>query len=336
MRILLTGNSFHGYDSDVRDALTELGHQVTAVFNNIHGPFNTTADFSKKLAYGILPAKAKINWFVNQSVRSYNQTILNLIRKQAFDLVIVIGAKTLTEETLSQISIPKVLWFMDGILFYPQIRPKLNVFDHVFFFEPTDAKREAENLNNRCSTLHLGFNPKRFFPLNIPRKYDFSFVGSYYPNRDELLHSVINDSSKALIIGDFTRSEHESIRKRNTQRQISIGEVNRLYNESAININIHHRQSVEGLNVRTFEVQGSGNLQLVERQAAALEFFKDEHSILLYDSPEEFRDKLHFFLKHPEKQEIIRKNAYTDAQENHTWKHRMMTLFHELQQRSVL
>lgn len=336
MTILLTGNTFHGYDLDLRDALAELGHEVDLLFNNIHGPFNNRKDFGKKLAYGILPGKVRIRTFVHQSIANYNRAILAHVQRKHYDLVLFIGAKTVTEETLQLIRIPKVLWFMDGLPFYPAIRSKLPLFDHVFFFEPTDTIAEHTLLNGRCSTLHLGFNPKRFFPMNVKRQYDFSFVGSYYPNRDELLHSVITDATNAIIIGDFHRSEHDAVKRLNGQRQISVEHVNHLYNASAININVHHRQSIEGLNVRSFEVLGSGNLQLVENQLVAQELFRDGHDILLYDSPESFKDQLQFYLQHPDQQLAIRKHAYETAIAHHTWKHRMETLLEALRTRGVV
>lgn len=336
MNILLTGNSFHGYDTDVRDALLELGHSVDFLPHNIHGPFNTKADFSKKLKFGILPAKFKFNAFVNQSIAHYNRLLLQLVNKNKYDLVLLIGAKTVTEVTLSAVKSPKVLWFMDGINYYPAVQPKLAHFDHVFFFEPTDTVAQASTLNDKCSTLHLGFNPKRFFPSNMARKFDFSFVGSYYPNRDELLHSVVDKTKNALIIGDFQRSAYESVRAINHTQQIPIEQVNQLYNSSKININIHHKQSIEGLNVRTFEVQGSGNIQLVENQLAAQEFFTDGENILLYSSPEEFKDKLLFYLDRSDLQLKLRTNAYTDALVHHTWKQRMITLMEELTNRGIV
>lgn len=336
MKLLLTGNSFHGYDNDLREALLQLGHKVDFLPHNIHGPFNTKADFGKKIAYGVLPAKFNVSFFVNRSVENYNRKLIGLATKNTYDLVIFIGAKTVSEQTLNQIRIPKALWFMDGIRFYSQVEPKLKVFDHVFFFEPTDTAHQKAVLGDRCSNLHLGFNPKRFFPKNTKRHYAFSFVGSYYPNRDELLKAVIQPELPGIVIGDFRRSAYEEVKRLNTQQQISISQVNELYNDTQININVHHKQSIEGLNVRTFEIQGSGNLQLVERQKVAVELFRDEENILLYDSVEEFRDKMRFYLNHPEKQEVLRANAYENALQHHTWKHRMQEMLTELKNRQVI
>ena len=77
------------------------------------------------------------------------------------------------------------------------------------------------------------------------------------------------------------------------------------------------------MNVRTFEILGSGNIQFVENQKAALELFKDGENILFYDSPEMLQKKFDYYSSKPELLERIRKNAYNVAIANHTWKNRM-------------
>lgn len=323
MKILLTGDLFHNYDKDILEATIELGHEVDFLFNNLHGPFNLLKNFHKKLAFGILPNKLGIHFFVKQNVKRYNKTIQRLTSMHNYDLIVFIGGRTIEQNQLAQIKSPKVLWFMDGIELNPHVKVKLSLFDYVFFFEPTDTTNYKSILNNKCSSLHLGFNPKRFYPINSSFKYDFSFIGSYYDVRNDLLSKIVKEDSKGLIIGDYHRSNNPIIKKLNTRKQIEIAEVNEIYNQSIFNLNIHHVQSKEGMNVRTFEILGSGNIQFVENQKAALELFKDGENILFYDSPEMLQKKFDYYSSKPELLERIRKNAYNVAIANHTWKNRM-------------
>ncbi|MCE3294330.1 MAG: hypothetical protein K0R65_44 [Crocinitomicaceae bacterium] len=322
MRILLSGNTFHGYDHDLVEALAASGHEVKAIFNNIHGPFNRLADLGKKIRFGILPDKMKVQYFKNLSVANYNKALKAELKRSKYDLLLVIGAKTLDPEWLQEISIPKALWFMDGVKFYPHLQHKFRFFDSVFLFEPTDIPYVKQELGLDAHVLHLGFNPKRFFPLQTEKDIDYSFIGSFYENRNELLKSVAGNSLNGLIIGDFKRSDSEEIKARNSQQQISIDETNALFNRSKININIHHKQSIEGLNVRSFEIMGSGNAQLIDSQKVARDFFTDGVHCLFYSSVEEFQEKLLFYVKNDSALETIRKNAYEIALQNHTWKHR--------------
>lgn len=336
MRILLTGNTFHGYDYDMLEALESLGHNVDILFNNIHGPYNTASNFHKKVIYGILPNKLSFNSFVNNSINNYNKYLQRLVKKNNYDFVLVIGAKTISEETISCIRCPKILWFMDGISLHPKVHAKIHLFDFTFFFEPSDSSANKEYLKGKCRPLHLGFNPRRFFPIASNYPLDFSFVGSYYPVRDELLNLIVTKDTNAEIVGDFQRSKYDSIKKLNKRRQISIDEVNKLYNRTQVNINIHFHQSVEGLNIRTLEIQGSGNLQLVEKQKLATELFTDEKNILLYDSTEMLVNKLNYYLKNKDQQNRIRKNAYEHAISHLTWAHRMQELIDTLKSVQIL
>lgn len=326
MKILLTGNTFHGYDVDLKNALLELDHEVVELFNNIHGPYNQINNVHKKWAYGILPQKLNFNYLINLSIAEYNKKLIQLNNTIKFDLIIFIGAKTVTEKTLSEIKSKKVLWFMDGVKYYEKLLPKFNYFEHVFIFEPTDLNYLKENNIHNVSILNLGFNKKRFFPIQDSIKYDFSFVGSYYPNREEILNFVNNNNSNGVIYGDFKKSIYPKLKAVNAKSQINIKQTNSLFNQSFCNLNIHHPQSIEGLNVRTFEILGSGNLQFVENKKNALDFFEDGKDLIFYDSKEELLEKIQFYLSNKSLAENIRINGYNNAIKYHTWTNRMEQL----------
>lgn len=326
MKILLTGNTFHGYDEDLLNGLKELGHEVDFLFNNIHGPFNNINQTHLKWMYGVLPSKFNVNYFKNKSIATYNQHLLKLIKANDYQLVLFIGAKTVFEETLTAIKIPKVLWFMDGVKYYTDLHEKFKLFDHLFLFEPTDKELLTFLPSSNISILHLGFSTKRFYPLSSTKKFDFSFVGSFYPNRDEILKPIVDTFSNGVIYGDFKKSKYDAIKKLNQKAQISIAATNMLFNASKCNINIHHPQSIAGLNVRTFEILGSGNLQFVERKKVASTFFKDDQEIVFYDSKEELKDKMNYYLNHEDQAQKISIEGYQKAISQHTWKHRLEEL----------
>ncbi len=334
MKILLTGNIFHGYDLDLQDAIEELGHETVLLFNNIQGPFNVLRDLNKKIIYGILPSKYNVNYFKTKSIEKYNQDILKLIKNNNFDLVIFIGGKTVFEETLNNIKIPKVLWFMDGIKYYDFLIPKFKLFDKLFFFEPTDISFLKNKYDS--SLLNLGFSKKRFFPINFKKKYDLSFIGSYYENRNSLLARMSDYQYESIIIGDFKKSKNEWIKKKNLKQQITIQETNQIFNTSKININIHHQQSIEGLNVRSFELLGTGNVQILENKKVAMELFDDGINCIFYENENEFVDKINFYLKNDTLLENIRKNAYEIAVNNHTWNHRIQEMLTNLNENKII
>jgi hypothetical protein len=329
MRILFTGNLFHGYEQDIKEGLEQGGHQVDMVFNNIHGPYHIQdiKTIPNWLKYGLLPYKLRIDYFTNRSVDRYNRKVQDLIRKNKYDLLLVIGAKTIFPETIKMFPGRKVFWFMDALPRYQFVMPKIPLFDDLFVFEPTDISYIKQHLNLDATFLTLAFNPKKYFKKQLPLQYDFSFVGSYYPKREQFLNSLLQVSGNICIYGDFHRAKNKEVRNKMKRITVPHSFANDLYNSSRININIHHQQSKEGLAIRTFEIIGAGGFQVVERQKAAVEMFEEYKNIVFYDSAEDLIDKCKYYLIHENARNNIAQAAGEEAIRNHTWKRRVEQLF---------
>jgi len=338
MKILVIGNLFHNYDIDIVDALIELNHDVRYLFNNIYGPFNTLGNYHKKIVYGILPEKFSLDYFKEKQIRNYNSNILKILKKEKFNLIITIGGKSLTTETLERIKIPIVLWFMDDINRYTQVKQNLHLYDKVFFFEPTNTKLIKQELNINTEVLHLAFNPKRFYPIkNINKRYKISFIGSNYPNREEILGLILESGIDVKIIGDFYKSKNLKIKSNLIKKQAKTNYINEIYNSSEINLNIHHPQSVEGLNVRTYEIMGAGGIQLVENQKVCKYLFNENDDIFLYSSYSELIDKINSILNLSEtRKKEIRENTYLNAIKNHTWRNRLQEMLNFLENNNII
>lgn len=187
-----------------------------------------------------------------------------------------------------------------------------------------------ERFDTGSRFLPPAFSPLIYFPAKIEKGYDFSFVGSYYPVREKYLYRLNAVSKSLCIYGDFYRSAHKELRESVQKISVPRKQANSLYNSTRININIHHSQSKEGLSPRTFEILGAGGFQLVERQKVALEYFRDNIDLCMYGSEEEFLEKAKFYLNHDSARETIARNGYEAAMKAHTWKHRLMEIFHQL------
>jgi spore maturation protein CgeB len=330
MKILFTGNLFHDYELDMLDGLLESGHDADIRFNNIQGPFHLkdVKTVREWIKYGLLPYKLKINYFTKKSVDKYNKDLQDMMKAKTYDMLLVVGAKTIYPETISMFKGRKVFWFMDGLPRYEYVVPKIPLFDDLFVFEPTDVAYIREKLNREATFLTLAFSPKKYYRINgQPLVNDISFVGSYYPNRDELLNSLLDVSDSMQICGDFFRSQHDAIRKKVKGINVPHKVANELYNSSRININIHHAQSKEGLSIRTFEIIGAGGFEMVERQKAALEMFEENKNIVFYSSAGELKDKCRYYLANEPERKKIADAAYEEALRNHTWKRRLEQMF---------
>lgn len=324
MRVLFTGNLFHNYELDIMDGLLELGHQVDIRFNNIHGPFQVQdiKTIPQWLKYGLLPYKLKIDFFTKRSIEKYNTDLQRLIQQNNYDILLAVGAKTIYPETIEMFKGRKVFWFMDGLPRYEYVVPKIPLFDDLFVFEPTDIQYIKEKLNRDASFLTLAFSPKRYHKKTLPVKYDFSFVGSFYPKREQYLNSLLSVSENLCICGDFYRSKYKALKQKMKGVNVPSSVANDLYNSSKVNVNIHHPQSKEGMAIRTFEIIGAGGFQIVERQKGALLYFEENKHMAFYQSEEEFVDKCRYFLMHDSERNKIAHSCHELALEKHTWKAR--------------
>jgi spore maturation protein CgeB len=221
---------------------------------------------------------------------------------------------------------------MDGINFYDHLKKKLKFYDNIFLFEPTDINTVKNIVNhNNVFLLNLAYAPKRFFNNNtLDKKYDFSFVGSFYKNREIIISKILEYNKKGIIIGDFNKSNNKEITNINPLKQISVEETNNLYNNTLININAHHIQSIEGLNVRTYEIMGTGGVQMVENKKIAKEYFKDGIHCIFYSCEDEFIAKFNYYLKNKDLLIKIENNAYLVASSNHTWELRIQEMFQKI------
>jgi MinD-like ATPase involved in chromosome partitioning or flagellar assembly len=60
------------------------------------------------MIYGVLPNKFDLSYFKNLSIERYNKQLLYLYKKKKYDIVLIIGGKTINENTLEKITIPKI------------------------------------------------------------------------------------------------------------------------------------------------------------------------------------------------------------------------------------
>jgi spore maturation protein CgeB len=333
MRILLTGDFFHDYENDLKEGLEQNGHEVDMRFNNIHGPFHFVNPKTslKWIKYGLLPYKLNIKHFTWRATDRYNRDLEKMIQKKTYDALLVIGAKTIFHETVNAFKGRKIFYFMDALPQYESVFSIIPLFDDHFVFEPTDVAVMKERLGLHAHFLSLAFSPSRYFRKKRGRHvYDFSFVGSNYPKREEYLDALLAVSENMCIYGDFYKSKYPKVREKTKKINVPFSIANDLYNSSNINVNIHHPQSKEGLSIRTFEIIGAGGFQLVERQKAAIQFFEENKHMAFYDGKQDFLDKARYFLAHEKIRQQIADNCYRLAMEKHTWRHRMREMFEVL------
>lgn len=99
--------------------------------------------------------------------------------------------------------------------------------------------------------------------------------------------------------------------------------MNRRNFQSKMCLNIHHYQSKEGVNPRTFEILGAGGFQLIDYKKILEELFDIDKELVCYRGIEELVEKIIYYLDRDEERNIIAKAGHQRVLKEHTIRHRV-------------
>ncbi len=112
-------------------------------------------------------------------------------------------------------------------------------------------------------------------------------------------------------------------------RLITALEEAKIYASSKIVLNLHaHRGSEEHnasdfVNPRTFVAAGCGTFQLVDKRGLMSEHFQVGDEVIEFDSTDDLKKKIRYFLNHPEERVAIAAKARRRVLKEHTYEARM-------------
>ena len=327
MKILICGYNLYGYLDSIKKAFIKAGCE-TSLFShkNISTRKLKQKNPIKKIWTGL---RLK---HLNRSLRRHF-----LLFKP--DMVLCINASSLFPETCDFLSrgAITVLWLVDSLERVATNMETIERFKKIFVFEPTDKEvlKEAE-------FLPYGFDEEIYSKQKVDKIYDVSFVGAGHRERYEPLNrlskALENKGIRFSVFGPFSlfKKEPSFIEKYPFlykslayNRRLLPEEINRIYNSSWININLHHPQSRKGVNPRTFEIAGSGNFQLVDDKEAIRNFFNQDELITCHDI-DDFTEKIGCFLKEKGLISSIAEKARKRALSQHTFCHRAKEILNSI------
>ncbi|MBI3812906.1 MAG: glycosyltransferase, partial [Nitrospinae bacterium] len=158
---------------------------------------------------------------------------------------------------------------------------------------------------------------------------DISFMGAGYHNRRIFFQGLMDFDFK--IWGtewDYASPLAKLIQKGG--ERLSPEEYVKIFNGSKINLNLHSSSyhddvDPEGdfVNPRTFELAACGAFQLVDYRSELDSLFKIGEEIICFKDLRDIREKLRYYLDHPEERERIADRAMERAVKYHTFENRM-------------
>lgn len=214
-------------------------------------------------------------------------------------------------------------------------------FDH--FSTPDlhgEAKYRAIGLPNAIY-FPFGCNEQIFRKMDVPKKYDVSFVGGWHPYREWLINRIKKAGISVEVLGH-----------RWPKGEIDQEGMVRVFNESRINLNLsnsaswdmrylvssprgfinrlHSKKNIEQMKARIFEVNGCGAFQLSYYVEGMANCYEIDQEIGVYADSDDLVEKVKFYLAHEELRESIAAAAYKSTLEAHTFSRRFQAVFQRM------
>lgn len=303
-RVLIIGPKFHYFLESLSRAFAELGWNtnVDSYDNPVH-PYTLCNKVRYKLSADKLGEKKK-------SCERYEGYIRSVYDLQKPDLVFIVNGDNLQSSTITffRQNSKVIIWFFDSIArLAPYCRENAKEADAVYCYEQEDIPLLLAEGVTACF-LPQGVDKQLYYPIEgVKKKYDIVFAGEIWSSkkRQEYLKALIEHfpDKRIRIVGrykiptkgffEWLFREHRDIY---TNQNASVEELNRLYNEARVVLNIHHEQQKNGANPKVYEIIASGVWQVCDRNPYIESHFQG-CPILLYSNIDEMLKQIELALK---------------------------------------
>jgi spore maturation protein CgeB len=325
-KVLLVGyGMYEGYFKSLSDAF-EHNHCSCSHFR--HENTNARKVFETK---GLRRIK---NLLV---IKSINNKLLREVDRYAPDYIFIINGEILLEETIVELNKKSIviLWLIDGVDNVKIVNSVLDKLPNVFVFEPDDLNKiPGSKYLPQCADTIL------YEKVKTNKKYDVGFVGAGHEKRLGMLNEIslfcLEKGYTVGIFGDYKtffkkpadeRKKYIHLEKNiKANRKLTPSEVNEIFNQTKININIHHEQSKFGLNPRVFEIMASENFQLIDKQRELYSYFEEGISMATYMGIDDLKNKIQYYLKNEKERALIAGNGHELVMRNHLYRDRIKTV----------
>lgn len=102
----------------------------------------------------------------------------------------------------------------------------------------------------------------------------------------------------------------------------------KIFHCSKINLNITSKTIQSGIPLRVFDVLGCGGFLITNYQTELYDYFEPGEDLVVYESLEDLREKVAYYLEHGEERERIAKNGYRKVCENFTYEMALREMLH--------
>jgi spore maturation protein CgeB len=313
-------------------ALNRLGHHAIMVDNSGYHPLFkevetiTSNRFHQRQLQGSL-------------TQHLSEIVMAKCLDQNPDVILALAQAPLTPDILDRMrefDMVTAFWFVEDFRELTYWKEVAERYSHFFAIQNRETFEASETLKGiDFHYLPLGCDPSLHKPmkLNATEKLRFgsevSFVGAGYYNRQMFFEGLLDFDFR---IWGTEWDWHSPVARvvQEQGRRVTTREAAKIFNGSAININLHSSTYHRGINPagdfvnpRTFEIASCRGFQLVDPRSHLADLFEPDQEVVCFDSIEDLREKITYYLSHREARETIALKGQKRARRHHTYEKRM-------------
>jgi len=322
MKVLVLGSERGDFFAhNVAYTLREMGHEV------ISDSHLGSASAKGRVVRGVDSLLSQVNswWMMRDDRRA-----IELVKKCTPDLVVVC-TKTYAPETvalLRKAGAIVICWYGDSPANIQRGHITSGEYDAVFVKDARFAKDLKNVLGINAFHLHEACNPDWHKPTKVKAGEHVAVAGTMYGYRNRVVSRLLESDwevrsygpSPSSWVSGGVKATHTGIFLDHTNKAETFGTAMACLNTFA-------PAERDSLNCRIFETCGSGGLLISEHKTAMDECFDSDVEYLPFSTFDELLEQLERIKSDHALAVQIRKAASRRAHAEHTYKHRITSIF---------
>ena len=323
MHFIVVGPLYYGYSESIVRVLEEERHTVDFYAER---PFYTNCSYLARRLYKWGFRSLQEKW-----ERDWQSACIAFMQEhmRADSVLLCLTGRMISDELLDiWDGHPTALMMWDSVRRYDMdFQRRMRRYQHVFAFEYTDIAYAAQTFHIEMTYLPLGYDPLIYYPKEVERDIDVSFIGTPMPHRVEILEQVAesmsNREGRMYVGGRWYDDRYpwkvHSYRKKHphlfpflANRELSPEEVAGIYRRSKIVLNINNDVH-QSISPRTLEILATRTFQLMnggQQSNGTLDFDRD---LVQYEDVDDLIRKIDYYLQHEEEREQIAEHGAQTA-----------------------
>jgi spore maturation protein CgeB len=323
MRILVTGSQYpDSFAKNIADTLKSMGHAVLAVEGT---------SMHRHLILGSIRTFSILERAFPSIERIYQRGVVRAIKAFQPDLVVITYcnyAPQIIREMRHASPAKLVGWYPDALSNLGRQYLLVSDLDAWFFKDRYMVETFRAKLGLNAHYLPEACHPVWHRRVQLTeadrRKYgcDLCTASNMYYYRARILE--IFDGYDLKIWGSsYPRWLVSPLRAHYPGIYVAEREKAKAFNAAKIVLNIMHYAEIEGVNQRLFEATGCGAFLITGWNPALPELFEPEEEVVTFRSRRELKEKVDYYLAHPEERQEIAERGYARAHREHTYEERL-------------